>query len=552
MSTNSIRNRPVKWIPIGILAGVVALGALAFMTLRNSKPQTTVATTTQPLTIAEGEAGKVGDLRVTTEALELAKISIAPADQRLVAEKLSVSGNVQAGGDQLVKVTPRVTGKVVRLLAQTGDSVRAGQSLAVLESSDLAQAQAHFRLASSRVSAASKNLARQRQLAGLGQFGKPQIEEARTKSVEADRDIHEAEHHLAEERTKLAEAESERLALSSKVDQAKAEMAVSKAKVDRAEALFLEQLISQQELERIRADYMKALSDVEVALATAAQGRARIEGANARVEAAAGELTLAKRRAQIISETLTREEKVYKGQFNTSREIVQAESELRQAQVEAQGAVDAVRLLGGSPGGGNTFALTSPIAGRVQERSVTLGETIDSEHAAFVVVNLDQVWAELAIAPRDLSTIRTGDAVELTSEAAPGKVFKGTVLTVGTQANEATRAVTIRTTLENASHILKPGAFVRGYLVTDLRRERVTVPLAALQEHTGRPTVYVALETPGAFEVRHVKLGVSGDGWREISEGLRSGERIAASGTFYLKSEALKSSLSDGCCAPTG
>jgi hypothetical protein len=48
-----------------------------------------------------------------------------------------------------------------------------------------------------------------------------------------------------------------------------------------------------------------------------------------------------------------------------------------------------------------------------------------------------------------------------------------------------------------------------------------------------------------------VKLGVSGEGWREIATGLEAGERIAVNGTFFLKSEALKSQLSDGCCAPS-
>lgn len=552
MSTQSIRQRPTKWTSIAIAAGVVIFGGLAFVVLRPSKPVAISTTQAKPLTVAEGEAGKVGDLRITAEAFELAKVTIQPAEEKLVSEKLSVSGNVQAGGDQLVKVTPRVTGKVVRLLAQSGDSVRAGQQLAILESTELAQAQAVYRQASARISAASKNLARQKQLANLGQFGKPQVEEARTKAVEADREVHEAEHHLSEEETKLAESQSERQGLVSKVNQAKAELEVAQSRLDRAEALYKEELISKESLERIRADQKKASADVEVAESGLAQGDARIKGAHARVDAAKGELNLAKRRSTIIAQGLQREERVYKGQFLTSREIVQAESELRQAQVEAQGAADGVRLLGGSPGGGNTFALTTPIAGRVQERTITLGETIDSEHAAFTVVNLDQVWAELAIAPRDLSAVRVGDTVELTSEAAPGKSFKGTILTVGSQADEATRAVSVRTTLGNASHILKPGAFVRGYVVTDIRRDRITVPIGAIQEHTGKPTVYVALNTAGAFEVRHVKLGVNGDGWREISEGLKPGERVAASGTFYLKSEALKSSLSDGCCAPGG
>ena len=44
-------------------------------------------------------------------------------------------------------------------------------------------------------------------------------------------------------------------------------------------------------------------------------------------------------------------------------------------------------------------------------------------------------------------------------------------------------------------------------------------------------------------------LGAEGEDWREVAEGLNPGERIATQGTFYLKSEALKSALSDGCCA---
>lgn len=76
------------------------------------------------------------------------------------------------------------------------------------------------------------------------------------------------------------------------------------------------------------------------------------------------------------------------------------------------------------------------------------------------------------------------------------------------------------------------------------------MPEGALQEHTGRATLYIARpEKEGTFEVRHVVLGVEGDGWREISEGLEAGEPLATAGTFYLKSEALKNSLSDGCCA---
>ena len=89
---------------------------------------------------------------------------------------------------------------------------------------------------------------------------------------------------------------------------------------------------------------------------------------------------------------------------------------------------------------------------------------------------------------------------------------------------------------------------MQGWLITAERQQKMTVPEGALQEHNGRPTLYVALRG-GAFEVRHVLLGSKGKDWREITNGLKPGEKVAVHGTFYLKSEALKSSLSDGCCA---
>jgi RND family efflux transporter MFP subunit len=179
-----------------------------------------------------------------------------------------------------------------------------------------------------------------------------------------------------------------------------------------------------------------------------------------------------------------------------------------------------------------------------------MGETLDTEHALFTVINLDQVWAQLAVTPRDLPHVRVGQRVELTAETAPGRVFTGPISAIGNAADEKTRTVRVRCALANRDGALRPETFVRGHIITDVRRQRVVVPLAALQEHNGKETVYVAKDGhPGAFEVRHVKLGVTGDGWREVASGLQAGEKVAVNGTFYLKSEALKSSLSDACCA---
>ncbi|MBI3927010.1 MAG: efflux RND transporter periplasmic adaptor subunit [Armatimonadetes bacterium] len=513
---------------LGVLAGLLAC---YWIVSRQTPP---VTATEEVLAVPSGKAGKAGDVLVTQEAMELAEIRTAPAELMVVQEKLEVSGTIQTGGDRIAKISPRASAKVVQLLAGVGDEVAAGQTLAVLESGELAEVQAAFRGAAARVRALESSLSRQRELARLGQFGRPQLEESRERSVEAQRGVQEAQRSLSEQRAWLAEKESEQQALVT-------EMEVQRSRLARAEAL--QDIVSRQELERIRADYITATARV-------AQGEARARGARDALAAAVKELSLTKERLGITTSALAREEEVFSGEYLTSRELVDAEAALRMAQVEMDSSAERVRLLGGEPGQGNQIPLVTPIAGEIQECAVTLGESVDPEHIAFTVINLDQVWAQLAVAPKDLARVKVGNPVELQADSTSDRVFKGRIAGVSPAADETTLTVQVRTTIDNPDAVLRAGAFIRGSVITDIRHQRLTVPEGALQEHTGRPTLYVVRPgEPGAFEVRHVFLGAPGAGWREVTEGLAAGEAVAVSGTFYLKSEALKSALSDGCCS---
>jgi cobalt-zinc-cadmium efflux system membrane fusion protein len=562
----------------------------------------------------------VGDVLVTQEAMELAEIRIGTATARSVADKLAVSGSIEAGGDRLAEVTPRVAGKIVAVSGVAGDAVRAGQTLATLESTELAQAQAVYRQGMARVAVAQVHLERQRKLAGLGLFGRPRVEEARKENAAAQGEVATtldeiaaatnevaqargekaategqvaaaesavagAEGEAASGESEVSETESQVQALQAALSQAQTRVRTAQSKFNRYDLLFNEELVSRQDWEQAQADLRQAEADVDAARANIAQARARVTTARAHLKVAQAQvkaaqarlraeqarseqaaarirtaqarqaqqeskLAAARKRLEITGEVLAREEAVYKGGYGTTKEIVEAEAALRQARLDQQAAAQTVRLLGGTPGGASTLAATTPIAGRIRERNASAGQTVDPGHVLFKVINLDLVWAQLAVVPRDLPLVHPGQRVVLTAETAPGHSFSGTVSAIGSAADETTRAVRVRVALGNSSGALRPETFVRGSIITDVRRERVTVPLEALQEHSGKATVYIALGQPGAFEVRHVKLGISGEGWREVAEGLEAEEKIAAAGTFYLKSEALKSSLSDGCCAP--
>ncbi len=471
-----------------------------------------------PVAVPENAAGRAGDLKVTQEAMQLAEIRVNAAELRAVEDRLKVSGSIQSGGDQIAKITPKVAGKVVDLLVHPGHRVQAGQTLAILESAELAEVQADYRQALAETRAEESNLARQSQLARLGHFSRPQVESSRSRALDDERDVHQARHHLEEERAGLRVAQAERDVLS--------------ARVERNQEL--QELVSGQDRERDMADLKKA--------------RADLVAAQARVRGAEGDLKLAEKRATISQRSLAREERVYSGRYLSSKELVEAQAAAEMARVRLQSAADRVELMGGTPGHDNRIRLVSPIGGQVQEVSVTLGETVPVDKPACTVVNLDKVWARLALSPKDAGKVAVGDKVDLSSDSAPGKLFSGRVSAIDAGSDEATRALYLRVPLTNPQGLLKTGTYVQGAVVTAVRQQKLTVPEAALQDHNGRPTLYVALGG-GEFEVRHVLLGAKGKEWREVSQGLKSGEKIAINGTFYLKSEALKSALSDGCCA---
>ena len=66
------------------------------------------------------------------------------------------------------------------------------------------------------------------------------------------------------------------------------------------------------------------------------------------------------------------------------------------------------------------------------------------------------------------------------------------------------------------------------------------VPASSIQDVEDKTSVFV--RTAEGFEVRPVTLGTRSDGFVEVREGLKSGERVAATGSFILKSELGKGS----------
>lgn len=80
--------------------------------------------------------------------------------------------------------------------------------------------------------------------------------------------------------------------------------------------------------------------------------------------------------------------------------------------------------------------IRSPITGTVVERYLDEGEGVTPEIPILGIVDLDKTWVNAEVDETDIGRVHVGDMVQITSNAYPGKVFKGSVQQIANYAGE--------------------------------------------------------------------------------------------------------------------
>jgi len=228
---------------------------------------------------------------------------------------------------------------------------------------------------------------------------------------------------------------------------------------------------------------------------------------------------------------------------------VAAEEQLDMARTEVRRAEEALEHYGVTnkedPSGesGEYIPVRSPLDGVLLQKSLTQGTAVTPGTPLFVVSDLRQLWAVAEVDETVSPVVKAGRPVSLTVAAYPGESFAGAVAFVADMVNPKTRRVTVRCTVPNPDLRLKPEMYATITLGTGEPRRVLAVPSSAVQEIDGKALVFV--HDGRTFVRREVALGPEAEGLVEVRSGLRGGERVAAGGSFLLKSELLKGSLAE-------
>ena len=189
------------------------------------------------------------------------------------------------------------------------------------------------------------------------------------------------------------------------------------------------------------------------------------------------------------------------------------------------------------------FPIFATVSGTVTEKLVQEGDYVKQGQPLYKIANLNSIWAVFDAYENQISSIKVGQKIKISTNAYPNREFEAKVSFIDPVLNAKTRTVLVRTVLENKNDLFKPGMFVQGELETSgdaLKSEKiVTVPRSAVLWTGERSLVYVKpVSTEPVFEMRQVKLGrTTGDAY-EVLEGLEQGEEIVINGTFTVDAAA--------------
>jgi membrane fusion protein, copper/silver efflux system len=188
-------------------------------------------------------------------------------------------------------------------------------------------------------------------------------------------------------------------------------------------------------------------------------------------------------------------------------------------------------------GAGAAVTLHAPQAGVVTTLEVREGQRVSAGQTLMTLNSLATVWVEAALPQAVAGAVHGGTSVTVTVDALPGQEFHGNVETLLPDIDNATRTQRARIVLANPGGRLSPGMFVTVQLQPADGEAVPVVPDDALIA-TGQQTRVIVAETDGHFRPLAVRTGRSADGYTEILDGVRGGERVVVSGQFLIDSEA--------------
>lgn len=181
----------------------------------------------------------------------------------------------------------------------------------------------------------------------------------------------------------------------------------------------------------------------------------------------------------------------------------------------------------------------APFAGVLGIRQVNPGQYLNPGDAVATLTALDTLFVDFALPQQELSRLKPGSTVIVTSDAWPGRRFTARVNAIEPKIGQDTRNVTVQALLPNADSALRPGMYVTAALELPVQQGALLVPATAIQTSAQGDSVIVirgrTARIGGKAEMVPVQTGRRVGNDVVVASGVRPGDVIVTEGQLRVQ-----------------
>jgi len=183
--------------------------------------------------------------------------------------------------------------------------------------------------------------------------------------------------------------------------------------------------------------------------------------------------------------------------------------------------------------------LRAPFSGRLGIRQVNLGQLLREGDPIVTLQTLDPIFIDFTLPQQQLPLLRTGLAVQVTTDALPGRTLMGRITAIDPLVDAGTRSLRVQATAANDNEALRPGMFVNVAVVLPARQKVLAVPATAVLYAPYGDSVFIIEEVADkkgkALRQQFVRLGLKRGDFVAVESGVKEGDAVVSTGVFKLR-----------------
>jgi len=246
---------------------------------------------------------------------------------------------------------------------------------------------------------------------------------------------------------------------------------------------------------------------------------------------------------RLASKGLDRAQLLYSHGALAQKDLEVAQDAEDKAKVDVQNTEHRVRILGGDPAHPNSvIQLRAPVAGTIVEQNVAGFEgikSLDNSPNLFTIADLSQVWVLCDVYENDLGDVHLGDPAEISLNAYPGKLYKGTVADISRVLDPNLRSAKVRIVLPNPDGSLLPNMYAVATFRSRQVQPHLVIPTTAIMRLQDKDWVF---RKEGEKQFRKLEVHSQGgvaDGFQELQDGaVKTGDQVVVNALEFSSAMA--------------